>query len=60
LYRSARGGIPDSRALTRLVVVGLALSTVAVVVTAWTGGPIGHPELRPRAIAVPSASVNDD
>jgi len=35
-----------SRALTWLVVVGLAVSTVAVGLTAWTGGPIGHPELR--------------
>ncbi|HYC33965.1 MAG TPA: hypothetical protein VEB59_16865 [Gemmatimonadales bacterium] len=25
---------------------GLVLSTVGVGMTAWTGGPIGHPELR--------------
>ena len=60
LYRSARGGVPDSRMLIRLVVVGLALSTVAVVVTAWTGGPIGHPELRPGAVVERSASADDD
>jgi hypothetical protein len=35
-----------SLTLTRVVLVGLLASTVAVGVTAWTGGPIGHPELR--------------
>jgi hypothetical protein len=53
LYISARRGAQSSRALIRLVVVGLALSTVALGVTAWTGGPIGHPELRQGIIAEP-------
>ena len=35
-----------SRTPAWLVVVGLGVSTVAVGLTAWTGGPIGHPELR--------------
>lgn len=39
------------RASAWLVVVGLAVSTVAVGVTAWTGGPIGHPELRSAGAA---------
>jgi hypothetical protein len=46
LYRTAQAKLTDSRALTRFVVVGLVLSTVAVLATAWTGGPVGHPELR--------------
>ena len=45
LWRSRRGAIM-SLGLTRLVLVGLLASTVAVGVTAWSGGPIGHPELR--------------
>jgi hypothetical protein len=51
LFGSARRGIHGSNALVRLVVMGLALSTVALGLTAWTGGPIGHPELRPGVIA---------
>jgi hypothetical protein len=52
LWRSRRG--PSvSLTLTRVVLVGLLASTVAVGVTAWTGGPIGHPELRPGKTADP-------
>ena len=50
LWRS-RHGATMSLALTRLVLVGLLASTVAVGVTAWSGGPIGHPELRSGAVA---------
>ena len=52
LFISARRGVQGSN-LIRLVVVGLALSTVALGVTAWTGGPIAHPELRQGIIAEP-------
>lgn len=50
----------ESRTLIRLVVVALALSTVALGVTAWTGGPIGHPELRAGGALDRSASVDGD
>ena len=60
LYGSARRGVQGSRALIRLVVAGLALSTVAVGVTAWTGGPIGHPELRQGGIGERTGSVEAD
>jgi hypothetical protein len=43
----SRRGPSVSLALTRVVLVGLLAGTVAGGVTAWTGGPIGHPELRP-------------
>jgi hypothetical protein len=59
LYRSARGSTQGSRALVRLVVVGLALSTIALGVTAWTGGPIGHPELRQGGVPERTAPVED-
>ncbi|MEZ0335095.1 MAG: hypothetical protein ACAI18_13880 [Gemmatimonadales bacterium] len=36
---------------TRLVLAGLFVSSVAVAATAWTGGPIGHPEIRAGAPA---------
>lgn len=49
-----------SRVLIRLVVVGLALSAVAAGLTAWTGGPIGHPELRQGAFAGSSTSGHED
>lgn len=49
-----------SRVLIRLVVVGLALSAVAAGLTAWTGGPIGHPELRQGAVAGSSTSGHED
>lgn len=49
LWRSRRGAIM-SLGLTRLVLVGLLASSVAVGVTAWSGGPIGHPELRSGTI----------
>jgi len=52
LWRSRRGATM-SLALRRVVLVGLLASTVAVGVTAWTGGPIGHPELRPAGSAAP-------
>jgi len=52
LWRSRRGATM-SLALTRVVLVGLLASTVMVGVTAWTGGPIGHPELRPGRTAEP-------
>ena len=32
---------------TRLVLAGLVIGTLVTMVTAWTGGPIGHPEIRP-------------
>jgi len=44
LWRSRREA--PRPGLTRLVLIGLLVSTLAVGVTAWTGGPIGHPELR--------------
>ncbi len=50
LWRSRRGAT-ISLAMTRVVLVGLLASTAAVGVTAWTGGPIGHPELRPGRTA---------
>ena len=50
LWRSRRGATM-SLALTRVVLVGLLASTVAVGVTAWSGGPIGHPELRSGTVA---------
>lgn len=34
-----------------VVLSGLLASTAAVGATAWTGGPIGHPEIRPQATA---------
>jgi hypothetical protein len=52
LWRSRRGATM-SLALTRMVLVGLLASTVVAGVTAWTGGPIGHPELRPGRTAPP-------
>jgi hypothetical protein len=58
LWRS-RAGQATSLALTRVVLVGLLASTVAAGVTAWTGGPIGHPELRPGAAAERSTFVGD-
>jgi hypothetical protein len=45
IHRSGR----LARIATRLTLVGLLAGTGAVAVTAWTGGPIGHPELRPGA-----------
>jgi uncharacterized membrane protein len=35
------------RTATRLVLAGLVIGTLVTMVTAWTGGPIGHPEIRP-------------
>jgi hypothetical protein len=52
LWRSRRGAAM-SLALTRVVLVGLVASTAVVGVTAWTGGPIGHPELRSGRTAAP-------
>jgi hypothetical protein len=52
LWRSRRGAT-ISTALARVVLVGLLASTLAVGVTAWTGGPIGHPELRPGTTTSP-------
>jgi hypothetical protein len=52
LWRSRRGAAM-SLALTRVVLVGLVASTAIVGVTAWTGGPIGHPELRSERAAAP-------
>jgi hypothetical protein len=50
LWRSRRG--PDGgQTITRLVLLGLAVSTGVLAWTAWTGGPIGHPELRPAAMS---------
>ena len=54
LWRSRRGATM-SLGLTRVVLVGLLASTVAVGVTAWSGGPIGHPELRPGGLPHPEA-----
>jgi hypothetical protein len=45
---SRRGGL--ARTATRLTLAGLLAGTGAVAVTAWTGGPIGHPEIRPGAV----------
>lgn len=50
---SARSRAGLSRSATRLALLGLLASTAAVAATAWTGGPIGHPELRPSASAGP-------
>jgi hypothetical protein len=52
LWRSRRGATL-SPALTRMVLVSLLASTIAVGVTAWTGGPIGHAELRPGRTVAP-------
>jgi hypothetical protein len=60
LYRSARGSTQRSKALVRLVVAGLALSTIALGVTAWTGGPIGHPELRQGGVTERASSIGAD
>ena len=35
--------------VSRLVLAGLLAGTAAVAATAWTGGPIGHPEIRAAA-----------
>lgn len=51
----SRRGATMSLGLMRLVLVGLLASTAAVGVTAWTGGPIGHPELRPGGLTHPEA-----
>ena len=48
LWLARRGGRLTATA-TRLVLVGLLASSVAVAATAWTGGPIGHPEIRAGA-----------
>jgi hypothetical protein len=45
LWAARRGGRLAATA-TRLVLAGLLAGSVAVAATAWTGGPIGHPELR--------------
>jgi hypothetical protein len=45
LWASRRGSRLAATA-TRLVLAGLLAGSVAVAATAWTGGPIGHPELR--------------
>ena len=50
LWLARRGGRLTATA-TRLVLVGLLASSVAVAATAWTGGPIGHPEIRAGAPA---------
>jgi hypothetical protein len=49
LWRSRRQAVRPG--LTRLVLIGLLASTLAVGVTAWTGGPIGHSELRAAGVA---------
>ena len=36
--------------LPRAVLVGLLVSTSLYAIAAWTGGPIGHPEIRPGAV----------
>ena len=36
--------------VSRLVLAGLLAGTAAVAATAWTGGPIGHPEIRAGAV----------
>jgi hypothetical protein len=50
LWASRRGSRLAATA-TRLVLVGLLAGSVAVAATAWTGGPIGHPEIRAGAPA---------
>ena len=60
LWGMARPDRRGSGALVRLVVAGLTLSTIAVAVTAWTGGPIGHPELRAVGPSSHSPSVAGD
>jgi hypothetical protein len=50
LWAARRGGRLAATA-TRLVLVGLLAGSVAVAATAWTGGPIGHPEIRAGAPA---------
>jgi hypothetical protein len=45
----ARRRVGLARTATRLALAGLLAGTAAVAATAWTGGPIGHPELRPGA-----------
>ena len=47
-----RAGRSDGRlagTMNRLVLAGLLAGTAGVVATGWTGGPIGHPEIRPGA-----------
>ena len=48
LWAAGRGGRLAATA-TRLVLAGLIAGTAAVAATAWTGGPIGHPEIRAGA-----------
>ena len=45
LWAARRGGRLAATA-TRLVLAGLLADSAAVAATAWTGGPIGHPEIR--------------
>ena len=47
-----RAGRSDGRlagTMNRLVLAGLLAGTAGVAATGWTGGPIGHPEIRPGA-----------
>jgi hypothetical protein len=46
LWSWRRQGV-QPRTTTRLVLAGLMIGTLVTMVTAWTGGPIGHPEIRP-------------
>ena len=46
LWSWRRHGV-EPRITTRLVLAGLVVGTLVTMVTAWTGGPIGHPEIRP-------------
>ncbi len=46
LWSWRRQGV-EPRTTTRLVLAGLVVGTLVTMVTAWTGGPIGHPEIRP-------------
>jgi hypothetical protein len=46
LWSWRRQGV-QPRTTTRLVLAGLVIGTLVTMVTAWTGGPIGHPEIRP-------------
>lgn len=50
---AGRGRPSLSRTATRLTLLGLFASTAVLAATAWTGGPIGHPEIRPGASAGP-------
>jgi|RhiMethySRZTD1v2_1073278.scaffolds.fasta_scaffold1619744_1 hypothetical protein len=50
LWAAKRGGRLAATA-TRLVLAGLLAGSVAVAAAAWTGGPIGHPEIRVGAPA---------